>query len=434
MSDQRDEKLSEFLIIKRRGFAELEPPKTGVWKIAYADFMTALMAFFLVMWLINATDEATRADIANYFNPINLSDAPAPRKGVRDPEEIDPGQSASIKPDPAPLEGSSEQKSEAHDAAASGEKPEYGEDALFRDPYAVLAAIADEAKGTTSLIDTGSAAGLGATGEVDRTGSETYRDPFDPVAWDPSPQPVAPELETPASEPEPFAPEAAPAGPGPRDDAEPSAEVAAAELTATETKPEPVVERHAAKPSPSPMDGNSGDAGTVDVRPAAAADAESETDVEAEAASLRAQLARALEQESASERMPNVDVSSTNDGVLISLADEIDFGMFAIGSAEPRPETIAAMEKIAGVLETLPGEIIIRGHTDGRPFRSETYDNWRLSTARAHMAYHMLVRGGLEQTRVQQIEGHADRDLKFPDDPEAAENRRIDILVREEQS
>jgi chemotaxis protein MotB len=42
----------------------------GAWKIAYADFMTAMMAFFLVMWLINATDEKTIVQVATYFNPL----------------------------------------------------------------------------------------------------------------------------------------------------------------------------------------------------------------------------------------------------------------------------------------------------------------------------------------------------------------------------
>ena len=125
-------------------------------------------------------------------------------------------------------------------------------------------------------------------------------------------------------------------------------------------------------------------------------------------------------------------VRNADGGVLISLADQVNFGMFAIGSAEPLPETIAIMEKIAALLQGMPGRVIIRGHTDGRPFRSETYDNWRLSTDRAQMAYYMLVRGGLDEHRVAAIEGYADRKLKVPEDPEAAENRRIEIFLREE--
>lgn len=41
----------------------------GAWKVAYADFVTAMMAFFLLMWLLNATTEKQREGLADYFNP-----------------------------------------------------------------------------------------------------------------------------------------------------------------------------------------------------------------------------------------------------------------------------------------------------------------------------------------------------------------------------
>ncbi len=44
----------------------------GAWKVAYADFVTAMMAFFLLMWLINATTEAQRKGLANYFAPTSV--------------------------------------------------------------------------------------------------------------------------------------------------------------------------------------------------------------------------------------------------------------------------------------------------------------------------------------------------------------------------
>ena len=45
----------------------------GAWKVAYADFVTAMMAFFLLMWLINAVDEQTKRGIADYFAPASVS-------------------------------------------------------------------------------------------------------------------------------------------------------------------------------------------------------------------------------------------------------------------------------------------------------------------------------------------------------------------------
>ena len=44
----------------------------GAWKVAYADFVTAMMAFFLLMWLLNATTEQQRRGLADYFNPSNV--------------------------------------------------------------------------------------------------------------------------------------------------------------------------------------------------------------------------------------------------------------------------------------------------------------------------------------------------------------------------
>ncbi|MEO8057834.1 MAG: flagellar motor protein MotB [Burkholderiales bacterium] len=46
----------------------------GAWKIAYADFVTAMMAFFLLMWLLGSTAEGDKKGIADYFNsPLKLS-------------------------------------------------------------------------------------------------------------------------------------------------------------------------------------------------------------------------------------------------------------------------------------------------------------------------------------------------------------------------
>jgi chemotaxis protein MotB len=44
----------------------------GAWKVAYADFVTAMMAFFLLMWLLNATTEEQRRGLADYFAPSNV--------------------------------------------------------------------------------------------------------------------------------------------------------------------------------------------------------------------------------------------------------------------------------------------------------------------------------------------------------------------------
>ena len=56
-------------IIKRKKISGGDGHHGGAWKVAYADFVTAMMAFFLLMWLLNATTETQRKGIADYFSP-----------------------------------------------------------------------------------------------------------------------------------------------------------------------------------------------------------------------------------------------------------------------------------------------------------------------------------------------------------------------------
>ena len=61
----------EVLVIKKK----IEPEAHGgsAWKVAYADFVTAMMAFFLLLWLLNATTEDQKQGISNYFEPVGAT-------------------------------------------------------------------------------------------------------------------------------------------------------------------------------------------------------------------------------------------------------------------------------------------------------------------------------------------------------------------------
>ena len=54
----------------------------GAWKVAYADFVTAMMAFFLLLWLLNATTEEQKRGIADYFTPAAVSASQSGSGGV----------------------------------------------------------------------------------------------------------------------------------------------------------------------------------------------------------------------------------------------------------------------------------------------------------------------------------------------------------------
>jgi chemotaxis protein MotB len=148
---------------------------------------------------------------------------------------------------------------------------------------------------------------------------------------------------------------------------------------------------------------------------------------------LQAAVDKALEDMKPGSR-PLAEVRQVEEGLLLSLTDDAGFGMFSIGSAEPSPELVRLVDKIGPLLTKQAGPIVVRGHTDNRPYRSAVYDNWRLSTARAQMAYYMLIRAGVDSQRMEHVEGYADRRPKLPGDPAAAQNRRIEILIRSQQS
>jgi chemotaxis protein MotB len=410
-----DEKHPEIIIIKRHSSHE-EEHHGGAWKIAFADFMTAMMAFFLVLWIINATTKDTKTIIARYFNPLKLEELAKAKKGIRpaesdspatpNPQEEDAPQKAggpakdanpADKKEPAAKEAAAAAEKEPVDPAHP--KAQLAENTLFKDPYASLDQIAGKVAPQPPMK-----AGNLTGGEVvapPKADLDAFVDPFKPLARGESAEVVADEKSE------------APAVPVPLPVAETPATAANAK-TATASAPAPT-----SVPAPA-------------LPPPAAAEPEKAT--VSEATKLQSEIAKELNSETHAQPAPEIDVQATAEGTLISLTDNYSFGMFATGSAEPQPKVVRIMEKIAKILKATPGAIVVRGHTDARPYRSANYDNWRLSSARAQMAYYMLTRGGLEEKRIERIEGYADRRLKTPDKPDAAENRRIEILIKKDKS
>jgi chemotaxis protein MotB len=419
----------EIIIIKRHSAHE-EEHHGGAWKIAFADFMTAMMAFFLVLWIISATDKNTKTLIARYFNPVKVEEPAkaqkgihgAPEKGANYAPEDGNGAPDAGTPSSEHGEGPAEKGNE-NPASPSKQNqqarpptpsplpppdpakpyPTMSEQELFSDPRASLDTIAG-APPPGPRIDPSAA--LKGYGEVGPSADEALRDPFRPLGSDQAVNVVAenpgapPAAAAPSDEPASTPPiaAAAPASPGPAQapaGAEAPGAGSPAPSTASQSVPDPVAARQAA------------------------------------ASELLADLKRRLAGESKAMQGPQLDVQATEDGILISLTDRQNFSMFPIGSAEPQPRVLHMMEAIAASLQNLQGAIIVRGHTDARPYRSATYDNWRLSSARAQMAYYMLIRGGLPEKRFERVEGYADHHLRDSSHPLAAENRRIEILVRE---
>ncbi|AMJ62641.1 MotB family protein [Bosea sp. PAMC 26642] len=425
----------EVIIIRRSAGKVADQPKTGVWKIAHADFMTAMMALFLVLWLVNSTNRETRTTVAQYFNPIRLSDTTSDRKGVRNPQDAEPGEVDQVSRLDGDQAGAPKSGTERRPSAALKD-PKQGK-AAFEDPYAVLAELAAAKPEPGS--DRASTLTLGATGKPGMNGGEAMRDPFDPNFWRQSPQTDKP------SKQEAWAGDAAPVAV-----ASANAPVAAAQPTSpTDTaRVEPPASIELALANSARESGKTALASVLPPSAAAAMTPRSAAGPEAQATAKTGlektqandAVARAIASAIADGKAakpgaaaPEVEVRQTDEGVLISLTDNVNFGMFAIGSADPQPETVEAMQRIAAVLSKREGAIIIRGHTDARRFRGPRQDNWRLSTARAHVAQDLLIQGGIPEARIDHVEGYASRKPRASD-PNAAENRRIEILIREKRA
>jgi chemotaxis protein MotB len=70
------------IVIKKKRGAAAAAHHGGGWKVAYADFVTAMMAFFLLLWLLNVTTNEQKEGIAEFFDPAAVSRAASGSGGV----------------------------------------------------------------------------------------------------------------------------------------------------------------------------------------------------------------------------------------------------------------------------------------------------------------------------------------------------------------
>lgn len=370
-----DNHAHETILIRRVNHGGHNEPHGGAWKIAYADFVTAMMTFFLVMWLINSANEVTRKQVASYFNPIKLSDNASGDRGLgskapttKDAKDTK-DETTEIK-----LPGTLKPIGD-REAAATQQTAASAEDKILADPYKAI----DEA--------TMEAAGKGTARTPDLLGNGAG-DPFDPQSWEALKQNQRRDFPT------------GMAGDGksqPNGTEDSKTKVAAA---------------------PPPVVGPSSEAKSGET-PQQLMERANDILKEINALTKKKGLPMDL----------NMAVEAVPEGVRISLTDGSNATMFALGSAKPSPALVGLLENVATVLVEHEGDVVVSGHTDSKPYSNRRYDNWQLSTARAHMASYILFRGGLSEGRVARVEGHADHDLKVPDNPEDGANRRVEILL-----
>lgn len=126
-----------------------------------------------------------------------------------------------------------------------------------------------------------------------------------------------------------------------------------------------------------------------------------------------------------------IEIILTEQGLRIELVEGPDGEtFFAAGSARLTPSAARALQLIAGELRASPTPIVVEGHTDAAPYANPGgYSNWELSADRANIARQSMESAGLGAGRVAEIRGHADRQLRVPENPFDNSNRRISILL-----
>lgn len=408
-TDENHQPPHEIIIVKRSSGDHDDEHHGGVWKIAFADFMTAMMAFFLVMWLINASNEETKKAVASYFNPIKLMDTTSNPKGVKDPEfGVD---SSQVEEDTSPSDSVAVSKWVS--SGKAGEDARIGEQELFLDPLKTITRIADEgaASGVFPTIK-----GSSPVVEADDPSAPMpgdLSDPFDPRTWTAE---TLPGMNAGIPSVKDGRAESAESESGKTDPRQGDAD------EADEANP-----LKAEKPGENDAETPLAEAGTAEI----ANGTDEEEIADEKPSKALEELKRALERLVAFAGDDfSIEFLEDEGEYKIVLIDETDSGMFAIGSAEPRAALVGVMEGIGEQLALLAEGVVVSGHTDARQYRDLSYDNWRLSSDRAHMAYYMMLRGGLRPGQLERIAGYADTQLRLADDPFSARNRRIEIAFR----
>ena len=286
----------------------------GSWKVAYADFVTAMMAFFLLLWLLNATTEEQKKGIAEYFAPTIATRTSSGSGGVLGGQTIE-------------TEG---------------------------------AMVANKTSPSVSVM-------LEEPGMADPM-EEPEDEEFNRAA-------AAAELEEEADD-----------------------EATAAQVTEAAAR-----ERIAAE--------------------------EDQQFREAEH-----QIRQAIQEIPDIQQLAqNLIIDRTPEGLRIQIVDQDKLSMFPRGSSNMVDQARKLMDLVAKVVERMPNQVAITGHTDSTPFsNSVSYTNWELSTDRANASRRALVAAGVPEARIETVVGKADHEPLIAEDTASPQNRRISIVLLRE--
>jgi len=126
-----------------------------------------------------------------------------------------------------------------------------------------------------------------------------------------------------------------------------------------------------------------------------------------------------------------IEMTITSEGLRIELLEDKNGTFYQSGSAKLSPSGQELLALLARELKTLPNQLQIEGHTDAAQYsRDANYSNWELSADRANSARRLLQQDGVRADQVTQVRGYADQLLRVKSNPYDPSNRRISILVK----
>lgn len=130
----------------------------------------------------------------------------------------------------------------------------------------------------------------------------------------------------------------------------------------------------------------------------------------------------------------NIIVEESKDGLNILIADQEGRAMFPTGSKYPFEVTRKAIAAMAPLLQKLPNQIRITGHTAaGNRYENPRYGPWELSFDRANITRQILEEFGLGADRIAAVAGRAATDPFYPTDPYISANQRVSIELLYEE-
>ena len=126
-----------------------------------------------------------------------------------------------------------------------------------------------------------------------------------------------------------------------------------------------------------------------------------------------------------------IEITITPEGLRIELLEGKNGTFYQSGSDKLSSSGQELLALLAAELKTLPNKLLIEGHTDAAQYsHGVDYSNWELSADRANSARRLMQRDGVRADQVTQVRGYADQMLRVKNNPYDPSNRRISILVK----